>query len=274
MLEHLEVMELNEWTWICGYVGNIKMLKKIVIPEHCDGQFEYAALVSSAKIQLTPSMVSHKRYNISVACVFGKSQMDIAHNMPFRLPLAIGASGTKGFKERWKTLFVTVIRQYSWNKPLKTDDIEEIPNSNETDDPISSERRRTKERLRLISLVIDLIAMTAGVFVCGNSFISGFPYSTYDSTLDTRYVPVSYDGISYAFDITDWSSVDIPNDYNSCMSFLPPISSISKNSMMKFIKSGEQLSESGEIRVIVKELCLMLIETNNPIIPNNDKVWQ
>ncbi|RHZ71855.1 hypothetical protein Glove_251g32 [Diversispora epigaea] len=149
------------------------------IPKSCgDGPFEYIAFVPSIKSQLTPwpigivflvinTLILYPTYKwswlsiisalwslisgiISLSRVFlaKKSQMVIAHNMPFSLPLAIGAGivrltvedGTKGFKERWKTLFAAVIRQYPWRKSFKTDDIDDIddientPSYNETDD--------------------------------------------------------------------------------------------------------------------------------------------
>ncbi|CAG8525358.1 401_t:CDS:2 [Diversispora eburnea] len=99
-------------------------------------------------------------------------------------PLCLSTIGAGIFKltvedekrilKRWKTLFAA-------HKPLKTNDIEETLNSNEADDKDdmkisnSNEYHRTKktsnslniyhrieERLRLIALVIDLIAMAAG----------------------------------------------------------------------------------------------------------------
>ncbi|CAG8436259.1 3023_t:CDS:1 [Diversispora eburnea] len=227
------------------------------IPEHCgDGSFEYKAFVPSIKSQLTPwpvgvaalivnSLILYPTYQWRWFSIFSalwsliggitsmlrvflakKGQMVIAHSMPFSLPLAIGAGiirltvedGKKDFKERWKTLFAVVIRQFPWHKPLKTDDIydiEKISNSNKTDDieetlnsnetdnieetSNSNEYRkiieksnslnvyqRIEERLRLIALVIDLIAMVAGaVRVWEWHHLWDLPYSPYDSTLDT-----------------------------------------------------------------------------------------
>ncbi|RHZ71854.1 hypothetical protein Glove_251g31 [Diversispora epigaea] len=56
--------------------------------------------------------------------------------------------------------------------------------------------------------------------------------SPYDSTLDTicfvnipKDVPISYES-ECAFTISDWSKINIPNDYNNCISVLPPITSL------------------------------------------------
>lgn len=181
-----------------------------------------------------------------------KDQMIIAHNMPFSLPLAIGANiirltlqdETKGFKERWRTLFAAVKRQYYWCKPLKTDYLEDVEETEEATDSKERDRirenqnspsiyQRIEEILRLIALIIDFIAMTAGVFRVWEWWnlydLSFFPF---DSTLSTiclvnipKDVPVSY-GTECSFVITDWSKVNVPDDYESCQVFEFPISSL------------------------------------------------
>ncbi|RIA83112.1 hypothetical protein C1645_834285 [Glomus cerebriforme] len=236
------------------------------IPEHCNERpFQYTVFVPSRESQLTPwpigipvlilnTLILYPTYKwnrfsiisglwslisavISSIRIFSakKNQMVIAHSMPFSLPLSIGGSiirltledGGKNFKRRWQELFSVLNPNYI---PLNTqrtltrsDYVEELTGGSKT-------YYRIEENLRLISLIIDLIAMTVGVarvWEWWNLF--DLPDAPYDSTLDTicrvevpKHVPISYESIC-AFTISDWS--DIPEGDN-CKAFEPSVTSV------------------------------------------------
>jgi hypothetical protein len=180
-------------------------------------------------IQALWSLIASIIYSIRVFFAV-KSQMIIAHNMPFSLPLSIRASiirltledGGKGFKRKWQELYSVMNPNYIPPHTQRT-----LSRSDYLDELSSTSRiyYRIEEKLRLISLIINLVVMSAGVarvWEWWNLF--DLPEAPYDSTVDTicmvevpRHVPISYQS-TCAFTITDWS--DIPEGEN-CKAFEP-----------------------------------------------------
>ncbi|CAG8686436.1 9840_t:CDS:1, partial [Cetraspora pellucida] len=148
--------------------------------------------------------------------------MSIAYNMPFSLPLGIGSNiirltledGTKGFKQRWKTLFQVMFGK----SPEYTHSImpeymhSTMPEHTHPTAKISNSIRkyhRAEELLRFLALFVDLLAMTVGLIRVWGWWLP------FDAIGDVMCMANFTCGII----ITDWSSAT----YSNCVLFEPAV---------------------------------------------------